>query len=194
MRFKWDNICKQLEKCLAHRSSGSNRAPLPGQVPYESSETEVEDKTRGRTGWVWVLLLIACLGVLAGFHTIHPLQLWCASSAPPAHPLLGGTPWAGPWWLAASGPVRYQEQRGGENSCFLSTPCPGLTGGSAVVIIHWYINGLRPGRKCWKFWVKTSIYPTHIRSAQQSWVMLQFWCWYSGCHCSQPFLQLPTFS
>lgn len=34
----------------------------------------------------------------------------------------GGTQWVGTWWLAGTWPIMYQEWKGGENGCFLTTP------------------------------------------------------------------------
>lgn len=66
------------------------------------------------------------------------LSLWLqCRTAFPTHPVPGGTPWAGPWWLVGTRPVMYQEQRGAENGHFLPTPGPRC--GPAVA--HWYADG-----------------------------------------------------
>lgn len=115
--------------------------------------------TKGRAGWEKeFLLLTARSGWLASPHPVRPLQPhMCSPPTCPFQQEFHG-------WVCGDcrAPDQLGVRKGGaERMADFSPPlAPWSTGGSAVVNIHWYVNGLRPGGKFWKVWVKTSIYPT----------------------------------
>lgn len=111
--------------------------PSPGQIPYKTGETKISQ--RGRIGWEKLFLLrTACSNLLDRPSPVHLfrllLTLFLPSHGQPSllvlclyrhsaslllHSLLPGrTPQAGPWRLAGTRPITYQEMRGG--TAFLS--------------------------------------------------------------------------
>lgn len=136
-------------------SSRKKVVPHRVQVPYESGDTERGEGERQVA--LKKLTSHSSLRLIASPWSTHPL--W-PGHPPLCPPLPAENPWACPWCMAGIRPIRHQEWWGGENGCFLSIPYLGWTEGSAIVNIHLYVNGLMPGMKFWKFWMKTSIYPT----------------------------------
>lgn len=128
----------------------------------ESSTNPVKPKQLKGKGSLGERLLFL---IVASHAPIWPSPPAVVHDPLPRPPLPAVTPWVGPWWLANSRPIRYQEQRGGEKYHFLFTPYPWSTRGSAVVNNYWYVNGLtlRPGWKLGTFWVKTSICLTDFK-------------------------------
>lgn len=137
-------------------SSGGKGVPLLGQVHYESGEAEVR-QGEGQVGLKWFV----SLGLPARpWHP--PSSMGCgACSLPRAHPfqeeLYGWVPceWQTPDQLWTMTEGRREWPLSLHLLCQIDwRPC--------LVNIHCFVNRLRPGRKFWKFWVKTSIYPTAV--------------------------------
>ena len=100
--------------------------PAPGWVLTEADKTEV---TQGK----WQVERKSFISYSANQAPVYLTPPARVGACLPRPPLLGGTSWAGPWWLTNTRPITYQEWRERDNSCLLSTPCPGSTGGSSVV-------------------------------------------------------------